>query len=54
VRFDVRVSQGIVILRGRVSSREAAGRALYATLRTSGVEEVRSFVTWRRVMGEDR
>jgi osmotically-inducible protein OsmY len=43
---DVRVSHGIVALHGRMKSREAAGRALYATLRVSGVEEVRSFLVW--------
>jgi osmotically-inducible protein OsmY len=45
-KLDVRVSNGVVALRGRMKSREAAGRALYATLRVSGVEEVRSFLEW--------
>jgi osmotically-inducible protein OsmY len=47
-RYDVRVSNGIVSLRGRAISRETAGVVLWTTLRTSGVEEVRSFLTWPR------
>ena len=45
-KLEVRVSNGVVSLRGRIPSREAAGRVLYATLRVSGVEEVRSFLAW--------
>lgn len=47
-RYDVRVSNGIVSLRGRAPSREAAGAILWTTLKTSGVEEVRSFLTYPR------
>ena len=45
-RLEVKVSHGIVSLHGRVGSRQTAGSALWATLRTPGVEEVRSYVSW--------
>jgi hypothetical protein len=50
-RIDVKVSHGIVSLRGRARSREAAGMLLWTAMRTPGVEEVRSFVSWPTVMG---
>ena len=45
-RIAVQVSNGVVSLRGRAVSRERAGSVLWTTLRVSGVEEVRSFMTW--------